>query len=162
MERQITFDELIRKISTASLAMERGEIAGLTEAAILVRDAAKAKFGKYQPGWALLNPDYLREKLAAGSPGPEPLIGYYRGKGNQLWPVHLRDSLEFTVVAQTKTAHIGTNDPLGKWHEEGRIRRNSVLPPRPFLRPALFENEREVGRIIRDAVAQALREHFSR
>jgi hypothetical protein len=160
MEREITFDELVRRVSTAHIAIERGEITGLTEAAILVRDAAKAKFGKYQPGWKLLNPEYVAEKVRAGAPGDDPLIGYYKGEDGRLWPVHLKDTFEIEIIPETKTAIVGTRHPAAPWHEEGRVRPNNILPPRPFLRPAVFENEDRIGRIIKDAVAQALREHF--
>lgn len=109
-----------------------------------VRDTAVRKFGSYQPAvgpypaWKTLHPWTIREKLRAGSQGHDPLIGHYPpGKRNNVWPAHLRNTIEFDVSKTKLEVDIGTRDPLGLIHEYGAPEAN--IPPRPFLRPAAFE-----------------------
>jgi phage gpG-like protein len=119
--------------------------------AVKVRDTATKKFGNLQPAvgpypaWPLLTIDTVKEKARAGAPGlyADPLIGHYQGKtANKVWPAPLRTTIEIDVEGWVAT--VGSRDPLAKWHEYGATEagknHNVTIPPRPFLRPALFEN----------------------
>jgi len=127
----------------------------LKKVAMAVRDTATKKFGKYQvavgdlPAWAALKEQTVRRKMAAGSTGDDPLIGHYQkaheyvsgnnlfmaqGSKNSQWPAHLRNTISIHV--ENWVAQIGTDDPIGKYHEYG----TEHIPPRPYLRPALYEN----------------------
>lgn len=108
---------------------------------IKVRDDATKKFGHYQPevgpypGWPPLAPATIRIKSSAGG-GEDPLIGHYpNGHQNKVWPVPLRTTIKYrSWIWQVQ---IGTKDPLGLIHEFGTTK----IPPRPFLRPAVYENQ---------------------
>ncbi|WP_026975722.1 hypothetical protein [Alicyclobacillus contaminans] len=135
-----SFDELIVDVTKASYAIRAELEATLVVAAERVKQTAQSKFGEYQPAigpyvaWALLNPDYVMRKGAE-----DPLIGRYSNGSNSMWPTALKDSIETHVDKTILEAHIGTNSPLGKWHEFGLPGRKTPLPPRPFLRPALHQ-----------------------
>ena len=108
-----------------------------------VRDTAMKKFGTYQPAvgpyneWKQLADVTLRRKAKAGAPSDMPLIGYYLStwKRKQVYGRPLRQSIEFYVDGWQ--VHIGTNNPLGDIHEHGR----GTVPPRPWLRPAAWQNQ---------------------
>jgi hypothetical protein len=156
-------DDLIAKLATVRAAVEPEVIGALEAGAEQIRDAAREKFGSYQSavgpfkGWALLNPEYLRQKLAAGAPGDDPLIGY---KENIVYPVPLKDTLEIELRPSEWRAIVGTRDPLAPWHEKGLIDRKNPLPPRPFLFPAAYEHRENVKEVIGEAVIRALHKHF--
>jgi hypothetical protein len=168
MANTITFVDLAAKMAGAHAAISKRVEAALLVAAERVRDDARQKFGTYQPqvgpfkGWALLNPEYVQQKLRAGASGDDPLIGYYASGHNHIWPIPLRDSLEIQLDAPAWRAIVGTRDPLAPWHEFGLPDRKTPLPPRPFLRPALWQNRDWVFATIADAVVGALHEYFSK
>ncbi len=135
------------RFMAAPLMVNKAVVKELRAGAQKVKSEARKKFGEYQPasgpfvGWAALSPKYLKYKLAAGAPSDMPLIGYYfKGQRSAIWPIKLKNSLAITIDDIGLIAYIGTNDPLGEWHEYGLLNRQTVLPPRPFLRPALYEN----------------------
>jgi hypothetical protein len=118
--------------------------------AVKVRDTATKKFGILQPAvgpypaWKMLTIDTVKEKARREAPGlyADPLIGHYSGKSaNKVWPAPLRTTIETHVDGWVAT--VGSRDPLAKWHEYGVTEAGKnhdiTIPPRPFLRPALFE-----------------------
>lgn len=127
---------------------------GVTKAALKVQADAKTKFGHYQPevgpfnAWAVLAEDTIKRKAKAGG-GEDPLIGHYVGKRNAKWPTTLRESIDIEV--RGLVGYVGTNNPLGPYHEFGTSR----IPPRPYLRPALYENESFIRKCFSDAIATA-------
>jgi len=158
----VTLGELARIFAGAPLKFEAAAHLELKRVALKVRDDATKKFGTYQPAvddlpaWASLRPATVAAKMKAGSPGDDPLIGHYsrnprkRKKASYKkavsafraggkWPMPLRSSISTHV--ESLTAQIGTDNPLAKWHEYGTTKGN-YLPPRPFLRPAAFENQK--------------------
>ena len=169
MARKISLDALAKKFIDAPGKLEAAVRIELARVGSKVRDDATKKFGTYQPAvgdlpaWAMLSPVTVAQKeramegatkrvtsrrdarIAAGGSTDEPLIGHYPGKSkNRVWPAPLRNTIESHVegmgVWQNMAVYVGTRDPLGRYHEFGTSGPHSV-PPRPFLRPAAFENQ---------------------
>jgi phage gpG-like protein len=166
----VTWEKLIIDVTGADLVIRGLLYEYLKSAAKKVQSDAKKKFGEYQPAigpfpaWKALNEDYVAEKVANGSPGDAPLIGYYSDKsrrdsvvGND---VRLKDSIEITMNPDEPAAYIGTNNVLGLWHEYGNEKYNVHFPPRPFLRPALYQNEKEIVDSMKEAIAGKLVSYF--
>jgi len=116
---------------------EQNEIVGKK-----VVETAKEKFGYYQPSigefpsWKRLVHTTIAEKLEAGG-AEDPLIGYYKPGHEPAYPKKLKDSI--TSHVDGLKVMIGTDNPLGDIHEYGAPAAN--IPPRPFLRPALWQNK---------------------
>lgn len=153
-----SLEELRVKIERSRLTFAAELIVALNTAVVKVQADAKNKFGSYQaavgpfPEWEDLNYDYVKRKLKAGSPGDDPLIGHYSGSGgNKLYPTALRNSI-LSEIRGFK-GYVGTNDPIGKWQEFG----TSTIPPRPFLRPALYENREFIKGLFAAAMVKALK-----
>ena len=158
--RQITFAALAQKMVAMPIKIEATVAVALKKSAVEVHKTAVAKFGEYQPAvgdfpaWELLALDTLHQKMDLAGGGQDPLIGHYpKGGENSLYPVPLRQSLAIEVKESEMVAYVGTNDPIGKWQEFGTDR---GIPPRPFLRPALYENDDYIKRVINDAIAATL------
>ncbi len=158
---QTTFMALMAKVAAMPEKIEAGIGSGLTKCAVEVQKTAVAKFGEYQPAvgpypeWELLILDTLHKKMdLAGATGPDPLIGHYPpGDGNVVYPVPLRESIAIEVDESAMVAQVGTNDPVGEWQEFGTTR---GIPPRPFLRPALYEKEDFIKKTLAEAIGLAL------
>lgn len=164
-----TFKSLATKFMAGSLGINPAVKIAIKKGAIIVRDDAKKKFGKYQPAvgpfpaWENLAAGTIEQKSKAGGK-EDPLIGHYRGKAhNKVWPAPLRNTIE--IDCDGLTAFIGTADKLGSIHEYGcggssekhgpaGRQHNVIIPPRPFLRPAMYENAERV----RDEIALAIGE----
>lgn len=160
--RQITFAGLAQKMIAMPTKIEATVAVALKKSAVEVHKTAVAKFGEYQPAvgpypaWELLTLDTLHQKMDLAGGGADPLIGHYpKGGENSLYPVALRQSLTIEVNESAMTASVGTNDPIAKWQEFGTTKGN-VIPPRPFLRPALYESDDYIKRVINEAIAAAL------
>lgn len=156
--RKITsLDQFALAVNTAGKGFTTEIQKAIAKATVKVQSDAIKKFGTYQPEvgpfneWPQLAEATLKEKYKAGSQGDDPLIGHYpNGKKNPLYPAPLRNS----ILSQVKGFYgiVGTNNPLGKWHEFGHPK----LPARPFLRPALWENRDQIKTWIKEAIAIAL------
>ncbi|MCF8566909.1 hypothetical protein LLE49_19505 [Alicyclobacillus tolerans] len=133
----------------------------LVKAAVEVQKTAVEKFGHYQSSygpfeaWAALAPSTIAQKLKAGSQGDDPLIGHSVHK-RSIYPTSLRQSITMQVDKATLTAQVGTNDPLGEWHEYGYEEFNVHYPPRPFLRPALYQKEEWIRQTMKEAIGMGL------
>ena len=155
--RSITFAGLMEKMVAMPAAVEAVALPSIAKAATRVQKTAQEKFGTYQPGygpfeaWAALATSTVQQKIKAGSAGDDPLIGHYVEKRKSVYPVPLRQSINIEVSGLS--AQIGTNDPLGSWQELGTAR---GIPPRPFLRPALWQNEDAIKEDMKAALGAGL------
>ncbi|WAH39472.1 HK97-gp10 family putative phage morphogenesis protein [Alicyclobacillus dauci] len=162
MARNITFDELIVKISAAHVIVDEAIKPALEAASVKVKETAEQKFGHYQdsvaggqfPAWAALSTTYLQRKLAAGSSGDDPLIGAPGLRRDGGTP--LSESIQYTV--RGLNAYIGTDSEVSEFHEFGTIH----APPRPFLRPALFQSKQQIVKNMGAAVQAALISYFGK
>ncbi len=157
MER-VTLDQLARRFITAPAKIHASVNVAMVKAAVLVRDTAVKKFGEYQPAagefpaWEPLKPETVAQKAKAGAAGDDPLIGHYAGKRkNSVWPAPLRMTISMHV--EEWVAQVGSDDPLAEYHEYGTVN----IPPRPFLRPSLFEKAEEVQELVSEGMFLALR-----
>jgi phage gpG-like protein len=143
--------------------------------AYMVRDDAVKEFGHLQPAvgpfpaWSPLKPETIRQKGSSGE--GDPLIGHYpmdRGRRRRsawrsgkrsIWPAPLRNTIE--VEVKGLSALIGSADPLGPIHEFGAVgtgkSHSGVIPPRPFLRPALYKNIDKGREILGAAIGTTLK-----
>lgn len=157
--RRVTPAQMAAIFAIAPARIEAAAKTVLTKGAVKVRDEAVKKFGTYQPAvgpyeaWQLLTIATVNRKMDyGGAEGPDPLIGHYGSdERNSIWPAHLRNTIEWKVDGLT--AQVGTNDPIGPWQEFGTSR---GIPPRPFLRPALWENQSFIRSEMRVGIAEAM------
>lgn len=157
--QRISLDRLAILFASSPALVEANVKLGLKKGAVKVRDDATKKFGHYQPqvgsfeAWAVLATSTVQAKLRAGSAGDDPLIGHYTGKAqNSVWSTPLHNTIEYEVSGLM--AQVGTQDPVGLWQEYGTSR---GIPPRPFLRPALWENTDYIKSEIGAAMAEVFR-----
>lgn len=129
-----------------------------------VHATAVNKFGHYQPAigpfqkWELLSIKTVTEKQNRGMNDPSPLIGAYgehryqeaNQKTGQTYNGHLRNSIR--VKTDGLVGVVGTNNKLAPHHEYG----TRHIPPRPFLRPALYENQEHIKNLFKEAIAKTL------
>ncbi len=114
-----------------------------------VARTAKSKLGEYQAGWAPLADSTKATRAEAGYPADEPLL--VTGT--------LRSSIQVTVERRKVggVAHVGSNAPQARIQELGgdagvpRVH----IPPRPYLAPALVEQEREIVHKVESSIAEA-------
>ncbi|WP_088187545.1 hypothetical protein [Desulfosporosinus sp. FKA] len=158
--RQITFSQLITKLVEAPAKVDTAAIVALKKCAVEVQKTAQEKFGEYQPAvgpypaWNQLADSTIEQKAQAGG-GEDPLIGHYpNSSGNKLYPTNLRQSLTIKIHESALAAEVGTNNPIGKWQEFGTAD-GERIPPRPFLRPALYENEDYIKKALKEALGTA-------
>ena len=158
MPERVTLSQLAKRFGRAPLLIHAEVEKSMTVAAILVRDTAVKKFGTYQsatgefPAWEPLKPATVTQKAKAGTSGDDPLIGHYSGsRKNKVWPAPLRNTISIKVEGWV--AAVGTDDPLGKYHEYG----TEDIPPRPYLRPSLYEQMAEIQAIMAGGLAAGLR-----
>lgn len=144
---------------SAAPHMIRDEINKAVKLSVLkVQSTAKKKLGKYQkaiggfPAWAKLSEAYAKRKVRTGSK-EDPLIGHYKNSGgNKVYPVSLRNSIETKVVGMVGV--VGTNNPLGAHHEYGAPKAH--IPPRPFIRPSLYEEREFIKKQFRKSIEKTL------
>jgi hypothetical protein len=104
----------------------------------MVAQKSKDLIGVPKPEWPPLAPSTLRAKGNVNTPLLET------GK--------LRSSIEFTVV-DSRHGKVGTNDPVGEFHEFGTSR---GLSPRPFLSLAAAEEGPAVAKMVARTVGSAI------
>lgn len=152
----VSFEELIMKFAVMPKIIEKEIEKSMKKSAMKVRDDATKKFGEYQPAvgpypaWENLKEVTIKQKTKAGG-GEDPLIGHYSGKKLSKWPAPLRNTIGIKVEGMT--AAVGTDDPIGEYHEYG----TSHIPPRPFLRPALYENQDTIKNNIKEGMQNAVK-----
>lgn len=166
--KKVNFEELIMKFTEIPELVTKQIELSMKKSAMKVRDDATKKFGEYQPAvgpypaWETLSLRTVIEKMDRGAESPQPLIGAYgasqyqegnRVTKNEIWPEHLRNTIG--IKAEGLNAAVGTDDPLGKWHEYGT--EDERIPPRPFLRPALYENQDTIKNNVKEAIQNGLK-----
>ncbi|GIM47036.1 hypothetical protein DNHGIG_25850 [Collibacillus ludicampi] len=156
-EKINSLDALILKLNKATSVMKEEVRGALQKSVEKVQQTAVSKFGQYQPAvgpfpaWAVLSQQTIRQKLRAGAPGDDPLIGHYAGKRkNSVYPTILRNSIQAQVKGLV--GYVGTNNPVGEWQEFG----TRHIPPRPFLRPALYQEQEFIKEQFKGALAKTM------
>lgn len=137
-------DRLMRKLQRLPLDM-RADIGAALSTSVVQLDAyAKQKI----QGGARSGREYRRggKIHVASAPGEYP-------KSDQGGAGGLTGSLIFDVARDKLSAWFGTRLNYGRYLEYGTTR----MLPRPWLRPTLKANRKEIAARIRDAVARALR-----
>jgi HK97 gp10 family phage protein len=101
----------------------------------VIKKTAKQAIGDPRNGfqWPPLKPETIARKASGNTP--------------LLETGELRDSIGHTVISHDHVA-IGSTDPKAIFHEFGTSR----IPPRPFLWTAWEHEQREVEKIVGDAV----------
>jgi phage gpG-like protein len=110
----------------------------LTEAAEMVREAARALIGYPNSAWAALAESTLAHK---GADTPLLETG------------ELRDSIEKTVGHCV--AWVGSNNDKALWQEFGTLH----IPPRSFIGMAAIECEERIHKLTRDVIGRAFAGH---
>jgi HK97 gp10 family phage protein len=155
VERVNSFAELAAKLEDKTFLLKTKAQKAVAEGAVKVQSTAKSKFGTYQPGvggfpaWAPLAESTIKQKERAGG-GEDPLIGHYVSKRGGRAGGQLRGSILTQIGVMEAT--VGTNDKIGTYQEFGTSR----IPPRPFLRPALYQNQAEIMTAFRKALLDTL------
>jgi phage gpG-like protein len=151
-----SFAELAAKLEEKTYLLKANAQAAVAVSAVKVQSTAKEKFGVYQPGiggfpaWAPLKEATIKQKERAGG-AEDPLIGHYvRKKGGRAGG-QLRGSILVQIGVMEAT--VGTNDKVGTYQEFGTSR---GIPPRPFLRPALYQNQGAIMTAFRKALLDTL------
>ncbi|NRD80287.1 hypothetical protein HPT25_23475 [Bacillus sp. BRMEA1] len=155
VERVTSFAELAAKLEEKTFLLKNNAQTAVATSAVKVQSTAKTKFGTYQPGvggfpaWATLAEATIKQKERAGG-GEDPLIGHYLSKSGGRAGGKLRGSILVQIGVMEAT--VGTNDKIGTYQEFGTSR----IPPRPFLRPALYQNQSEIMMAFRKAMLDTL------
>ena len=155
----VSMEQLIMKLASIPEKICAEVKKSMKVSAAEVRDTAKKKFGKFQPAvgdfpaWDLLTIETLHRKMdQGGAESEDPLVGHYPpGEGNHVWNQPLRGTIDYKVDGMI--AAVGTDDPLGEYHEYG----TKHIPPRPFLRPALYESQVKIKENVKDALGEAMK-----
>lgn len=162
----MTLQGLAKRLMVGAELISPAVSIAVKKGALKVRDDAVKKFGTLQPAvgpfpaWEPLKPETIAQKGASGD--GNPLIGsygeYIKGKRQKVarkssssaYPAPLRNTIE--IDCDNLNAVIGSKDPLGPIHEYGAAGtgkgHNGIIPPRPFLRPALYENLENIQKAI--------------
>lgn len=156
MVKKITsLNELARELENHSFLFKENMTVAVAQSAVKVQSTAKAKFGTYQPGvggfpaWAPLAESTIKAKERAGG-GEDPLIGHYLYKTGGRSGGQLRNSI--LVQLGGLEAAVGTNDKVAEYQEFGTSR----IPPRPFLRPALYQEHEFIKMGFRKAIINTM------
>jgi HK97 gp10 family phage protein len=122
-----------------------------------VEAAAKDKFGVYNPAigpfpaWAQLSDDTKADRAAKGYSENEPLL-----RDGTLRDAIQREVHEDHVIIGVRSgpSHDGKADisDIGYWQELGTPK----MPPRPFLMPALYQNQDHIIKIIGEHIIKKL------
>ena len=163
-----SFESLIKMFATMPEIISKEIEKEIKKSAIKVRDDAVNKFGEYQPAvgpypaWEMLSINTVTQKINHGAEGTQPLIGAYgadkfqegnKATKNEAWPQPLRNTIGIKV--EGLQAAVGTDDPIGKHHEYGAPKKN--IPPRPFLRPALYENQDNIKNNVKEGIQNSMK-----
>jgi HK97 gp10 family phage protein len=164
-----SLNDLVQKLSKVQFQLEENLVKAVAVSAEKVKHSAEAKFGHYQPGiggfpaWANLADSTLEEKFRNGATQDDPLIGYYPNgrttKRKKVKGTTKSKSYNGKLMNSFKMKHVGlvaivgTNDPVAKYHEFG----TKHILPRPFLRPALYQEQEFIQTEFRKAVVKTIK-----
>jgi HK97 gp10 family phage protein len=153
---KVSFKELILKFAELPELVTKEIEKEIKKSAIKIRDDAVKKFGEYQPevgsypAWEQLKEATIKQKEKAGG-SEDPLIGHSDSNGSKVWSQPLRNTIG--IKTEKLTAAVGTDDPLGEYHEYG----TEHIPPRPFLRPALYENQDNIKNNVKEGIQNGVK-----
>jgi phage gpG-like protein len=126
------------KLGQVALDCELAAQIALTEAAEMVREAARALIGHPNSAWAALADSTLARKGA-----DQPLLE----------TGEMRDSIESTIGR--RVAWVGSNNDKAVWQELGTSR----IPARSFIGMAAIECEDAIHKLTREAIGHAFAGH---
>jgi HK97 gp10 family phage protein len=116
------------RLVTMEADIRLAQEAAVVKGCKMIQRAAKRQIGHEQPYWPPLKPETIAHKA--------------RGNTPLLETGELRASIEVTAPIRESAGevcgYVGTNDPIGKYHEFGTSR----IPARPFLWTAVEGQER--------------------
>jgi phage gpG-like protein len=147
--------ELAQELENKSWLFQENARLAVAQSAVKVQSTAKLKFGVYQegvggfPAWEALADSTVAQKERAGG-SEDPLIGHYVQKTGGGAGGELRNS----VLTQIEglSAVVGTNNKVGTYQEFGTAR----IPPRPFLRSALYQEQSFIKMAFRKAIIDTM------
>lgn len=156
MARKInSLTELARQLENHSFLFQENARLAVAQSAVKVQSTAKSKFGVYQPGvggfpaWQGLAESTIQQKERAGG-SEDPLIGHYIHKTGGGAGGELRNSVLAKIDGLS--AVVGTNNKVGTYQEMG----TRHIPPRPFLRPALYQEQSFIQTAFRKAIINTM------
>jgi phage gpG-like protein len=125
---QHTLAQFAAHLLTYEADLRLTEEACVEKAAVMIEKEAKRAIGTYLFGWEPLKPETIAHKTTGDSP--------------LLETGELKESIEHNSGREggEAVAYVGTNDPVGKYHELG----TSHIPPRSFLAGAAMRKEAKI------------------
>jgi hypothetical protein len=111
----------------------------------MVEKTAKDKIGYYQQSsgefdaWESLSESTLKQHVTVGV-GDSPLLvhgGLYASVTHDI-----------EIGSRAQKLSVGTESDIGFWQETG----TATIPPRPFIGPAMLENEKKIQEMLGQAV----------
>lgn len=172
------FDHVIRTLNNIPQSIDTATERGLKEAGNLVVRTAKKKLGKYQqasagyPSWPKLKPLTVRRKYSKNADASKRFIkkhgSWLNNGGNDDAPLVDTGHLRQAITIDTSAIHDGIiyvgvatgekneqGSAPGKYaaaHEFGYAKGN--IPPRPFLRPAAYENIDNIQEVLKRTISE--------
>ena len=143
-----SFAELSRHLLRVASSIPKVTAVVIEKIGKNVEKTAKEKIGYYQDesgpfnGWLSLTSGTLKYHDRMGV-GDSPLI--ITGE------LYASISHETVKAENIQMVTVGSNSDIGFWQEIG----TNTIPPRPFIGPAMFENEKESIELIGKAVEKA-------
>lgn len=144
------------KLEKANSYIEKELESALKSVGEKIVETAKGKIGQYQPSidkypaWKKLKPETVKRKKGNSAfsitSGDNPLIR----EGKLKEAIKLDDSSisKGEIYIDVKGAEYGIV------HEFGSPKKN--IPPRPYLRPAIYENKDEIKDSIKNGIKEAM------
>lgn len=148
-----SFAELANQLQRVARGVPKATEQALGKIGKKIERAAKGKIGHYQgaagefPAWEQLKEATQAARARQGFTPNDPLL--------TVGEIYASISSDiYTGGAGMQILTLGSDIDLGLWHELG----TRTIPPRPFIGPAMFENERYSQEIL----AQALEKLFAK
>src|SRR5476649_404369 len=131
-----SFAQLANELARVARSVPKATEKALEKIGKHVEMVAKDKIGEYQDAsgefsaWEQLTEATQADRVQKGYPANDPLI-----RSGELYG---STSHSVTRSGQEQTLSVGSDLDLGLWQELG----TDKIPPRPFIGPAMFENEK--------------------
>ena len=147
-----TFNSLEELFDALPGAIDRGMRRAATDIGIAIEQRAQAKLGEYQPGWPQLADATQTERVSLGFSPNDPLL---RTGG-------LKDSIQGAVdpISGGYRVVVGSDAPQARIQELGGVNSGrpglADIPPRPYLAPALVEDEDAIQQAVALSIAREI------